>query len=103
MPCLRSSRSVSLRAESVCGAPAGGLSGFKSVSSTCLQTMAIAALISMTWLMFGYSLSFGHNWDGTKNRFIGGASMFWFWGDGKGRSFLSCVLMIRLSKAVVSA
>ena len=82
---------------------AGGLSGFKSVSSTCLQTMAVAALISMTWLMFGYSLSFGHNYDGTKNRFIGGANLFWFWGDGKGRSFLFCLLMICLSKAVVCA
>jgi len=65
-----------------------GLCGFKCISSTCLQTMAVSALISITWLMFGYSLSFGHDHTGTnsmayKNRFIGGANMFWFWGDGK--------------------
>ena len=78
--------------------------------------MAVSALISITWLMFGYSLSFGHDHTGTntmayKNRFIGGANMFWFWGDGKdagtaGRSFhffsaSSC--MIHLSQAVVCA
>jgi hypothetical protein len=63
---------------------AGGLTGFKKCTSTCIQTFAVASLISITWLMFGYSLAFGHNWDGTKNEFIGGANMFWFWGDGKG-------------------
>jgi len=70
---------------------AGGLTGFKKCTSTCIQTFAVASLISITWLMFGYSLAFGHNWDGTKNEFIGGANMFWFWGDGKGiPSFPAC-------------
>jgi len=32
-----------------------------------------------------------HHRDGTKNEFIGGANMFWFWGDGKGiPSFPAC-------------
>jgi hypothetical protein len=71
---------------------AGGLTGFKKSTSTCLQTFAIASLISITWLMFGFSLAFGSNWDGTKNEFIGGANWFWFWGDGKGiPSFLACL------------
>jgi ammonia channel protein AmtB len=79
-----SSRSSSLLSKFVCVALAGGLTGFKNCTSTCIQTFAVASLISITWLMFGYSLAFGYNWDGTKNDFIGGANMFWFWGDGKG-------------------
>jgi ammonia channel protein AmtB len=76
---------------------AGGLTGFKNCTSTCIQTFAVASLISVTWLVFGYSLAFGHNWDGTKNDFIGGANMFWFWGDGKGIPFFpACKIIICL-------
>jgi ammonia channel protein AmtB len=60
---------------------AGGLSGFKSVLSTAIQTMAIASLISICWLMFGYSLAFG---PGRANEFIGGSEKFWFMGSGSG-------------------
>jgi hypothetical protein len=71
------------------------------VLSTALQTIAIASLISIVWLMFGYSLCFGadrqmgklvvgqtaagNNVDAVRNnRFIGGANKFWLRGDGKG-------------------
>merc|ERR1712127_300156 len=57
-----------------------GLSGFKSVLSTGVQTMAIASLISICWLMFGYSLAFG---PGKGNLFIGGSEKFWFMGSGE--------------------
>lgn len=60
---------------------AAGLSGFKSVLSTGVQTMAIASLISICWLMFGYSLAFG---PGKDNLFIGGSEKFWFMGSGEG-------------------
>ena len=48
--------------------------------STSLQTLAVASLISITWLMLGYSLAFGNGSDG---RFIGGAEKFWYMGDAK--------------------
>jgi len=64
---------------------AAGLSGFKSVLSTGVQTMAIASLISICWLMFGYSLAFG---PGKDNRFIGGSEKFWFMGSGEGKTLL---------------
>jgi Amt family ammonium transporter len=83
----------------------GGLSGFRSVLSTALQTIAIASLISIVWLMFGYSLCFGADREMGKlvvgqtaagndvdavdnNRFIGGANKFWLRGDGKDTSRL---------------
>jgi ammonia channel protein AmtB len=43
--------------------------------------MAIAGLITICWLMFGYSLAFGQ---GRYNRFIGGSEKFWFMGSGPG-------------------
>jgi len=61
----------------------GGLTGFKSVLSTCLQTLAITSMLSITWLCFGYSLAFGTDADGGNNQYIGGANWFWFRGDGK--------------------
>jgi len=75
---------------------AGGLTGFKSVLSTALQTLAIASMISIVWLMFGYSLAFGVDFDGGNNRFIGGANKFWFRGDGKGAG-TPCWPVARLS------
>jgi ammonia channel protein AmtB len=71
---------------------AAGLSGFKSVLSTGVQTMAIASLISICWLMFGYSLAFG---PGKDNRFIGGSEKFWFMGSGEGKALLySCFVSV---------
>jgi hypothetical protein len=63
--------------------------------------MAIAALISITWLMFGYSLAFGLDYDGGNNRYIGGANKFWFRGDGTGacRACLFCLSLLPLSVA----
>lgn len=55
-----------------------GLTGFKSVLSTATQTFAIASLITITWMMFGYSLAFGY---GTYNQYIGGYEKFWFKGS----------------------
>ena len=63
---------------------AAGLSGFKSVLSTALQSVAITSLISICWLMFGYSLAFGDGCRGLpcekNNAFIGGSEKFWLWG-----------------------
>jgi len=92
----------------------GGLTGFKSVLSTALQTLAIASMISIVWLMFGYSLAFGVDFDGGNNRFIGGANKFWFRGDGKDTTRLlmdsqigtipeSVFIMFQMTFAIITA
>lgn len=60
----------------------GGLSGFRNVLSTVMQSFAITCEISVLWLMFGYSLAFGSVKGGTGD-FIGGGEKFWFRGDDK--------------------
>ena len=59
--------------------------------------MAIASLISICWLMFGYSLAFGA---GRNNEYIGGSEKFWFWGVGNGSLF---VLLVSYMPRVLTA
>ena len=55
----------------------GGMVRKKNVLSVCMQTIAIAALMSVLWVICGYSLAFA---DG--NGFIGGLSKAFFAGVG---------------------
>ena len=64
--------------EVACTFFAGGLSGFRNVLSTVMQSFTITCLISVAWLMMGYSLAFGQG-----NDYIGGSEKFWFQGDTK--------------------
>ena len=56
----------------------GGLVRKKNVLSVLMQTMVILALISIQWIIFGYSLAFGPD----KNGIIGGLE--WFGLNGVG-------------------
>ncbi len=55
----------------------GGMVRKKNVLSVCMQTISIAALMSVLWVVCGYSLAFA---DG--NGFIGGLSKAFFAGVG---------------------
>jgi len=57
----------------------GGLVRTKNVLSVLMQCFAITCVVSLLWLMFGYSLAFG---DG--NGFIGGFGKAMFAGVGEG-------------------
>jgi len=57
----------------------GGMVRKKNVLSVCMQTIGIAALMSVLWVVCGYSLAFA---DG--NRFIGGLSKAFLNGVGYG-------------------
>jgi len=57
----------------------GGLVRARNVLSVFMQTMAVASLMSILWLAFGYSIAFGD-----------GGSLNAFWG-GLNKSFLSGV------------
>jgi len=57
----------------------GGMVRKKNVLSVCMQTIGIAALMSVLWVVCGYSLAFA---DG--NRFIGGLSKAFLSGVGYG-------------------
>ena len=73
--------------------------------------MAIASLVSITWLMFGYSLAFGY---GNNNKFIGGAEKMWFRGNGSDEQIIlpttmkgsipeSVFIMFQLTFAIITA
>eukprot|EP00286_Rhodomonas_abbreviata_P028331 CAMPEP_0181293446 /NCGR_PEP_ID=MMETSP1101-20121128/3070_1 /TAXON_ID=46948 /ORGANISM="Rhodomonas abbreviata, Strain Caron Lab Isolate" /LENGTH=608 /DNA_ID=CAMNT_0023398035 /DNA_START=172 /DNA_END=1995 /DNA_ORIENTATION=+ len=53
----------------------GGLVRMQNVLSTVMQSFSICCLITVLWLCFGYSLSFGPG-----NTVIGGTSRFWLQG-----------------------
>ncbi|MDQ6999704.1 MAG: ammonia channel protein, partial [Mariprofundus sp.] len=55
----------------------GGMVRKKNVLSMCMQTIAIASLMSVLWVVLGYSLAFG---EGTA--FIGGLDKAFFSGVG---------------------
>ncbi len=57
----------------------GGLVRARNVLSVLMQTMAIACLMSILWLMFGYSIAFGD-----------GGNLNAYWG-GFGKMFLNGV------------
>lgn len=53
----------------------GGMSQAKNVLSCLMQTMSLSCMISLLWIMMGYSLCFG-----TGSPVFGGAERFWFIG-----------------------
>jgi len=55
----------------------GGMVRKKNVLSVCMQTITIAALMSVLWVVCGYSLAFAEG-----NAFIGGLSKAFFSGVG---------------------
>ncbi len=55
----------------------GGMVRKKNVLSICMQTIAIASLMSVLWVVAGYSLAFGEG-----NAFIGGLGKAFFSGVG---------------------
>jgi len=55
----------------------GGMVRKKNVLSMCMQTIAIASLMSVLWVVCGYSLAFGEG-----SAFIGGLSKAFFSGVG---------------------
>ncbi len=57
----------------------GGMVRKKNVLSVCMQTIGIAALMSVLWVVCGYSLAFSHG-----NAFIGGLSKAFLKGVGYG-------------------
>ena len=63
----------------------GGLVRARNVLSVFMQTYAIACLMSVLWLAFGYSIAFGND---------GGASSVW---GGLGKMFLAGVTADSLS------
>ena len=54
-----------------------GMSRKQNALSTVVQSFAITCFVSILWLMFGYSLSFGNS----ITEYIGGAESFWFHGN----------------------
>ena len=51
----------------------GGLVGRKNMLSVIMQSLSIVAVISIIWVVFGYSLAFGSGFDGNLFRYgIGG-------------------------------
>ena len=58
-----------------------GMSRANNALSTVMQSFAITCWVSILWLMFGYSLAFGHG--GKDNRWVGGSNKFWLRGDDK--------------------
>jgi Amt family ammonium transporter len=59
----------------------GGLVRRKNVLSTIMQSMFILALVSVTWVLFGYTLAFGHDVNGWG--IIGGLDYIGLRGVGK--------------------
>ena len=55
----------------------GGIAGQKHVLSVLLQVFAITCEVSLLWITFGYSLTFGRG-----SVIIGGSERFWLTGDG---------------------
>lgn len=62
-----------------------GLVRSKNVLSILMQCFAITALISVIWLMFGYSIAFGPAenpfWGGLDKAFLNGVNIDSMWGD----------------------
>ena len=62
-----------------------GLVRSKNVLSILMQCFAITALISVIWLMFGYSIAFGPAqnpfWGGLSKAFLNGVTKDSVWGD----------------------
>ena len=56
----------------------GGMSQSKNVLSTVMQTFTLACLITILWLMMGYSLCFS-----TGSPVYGNADRFWFIGTNE--------------------
>lgn len=65
----------------------GGLVRARNVLSVFMQTMAIAALMSILWLAFGYSIAFGDGgalnayWGGLGKMFLNGVTADSLWGS----------------------
>ncbi|HBN15333.1 MAG TPA: ammonia channel protein, partial [Pseudohongiella sp.] len=62
-----------------------GLVRSKNVLSVLMQCFSIAAIISILWLMFGYSIAFGPGdtgfWGGLSKVFLNGITVDSVWGD----------------------
>ncbi len=56
----------------------GGLVGRGNILATCMQSFVVLCLVSLQWLLVGYTLSFGADWGG----FVGGLGMAGFYGVG---------------------
>src|SRR3989344_727898 len=56
----------------------GGMVSSKNVVSVIKQSMVILALVSVQWVVIGYTLAFGTDWRGI----IGGLDFFGFWDVG---------------------
>jgi len=54
----------------------GGMVRKKNLISTVTQSFAIVCLVSVLWVMFGYSLAFGTNPDENLNKYIGSFDAF---------------------------
>jgi Amt family ammonium transporter len=60
----------------------GGLVRKKNVLSTAMQSFSAACLVTLLWMIAGYSLAFGDG--GSANAYIGGLSKFFLAGMEKG-------------------
>jgi Amt family ammonium transporter len=60
----------------------GGLVRKKNVLSTAMQSFSAACLVTLLWMIAGYSLAFGDG--GSANAYIGGQSKFFLAGMEKG-------------------
>ena len=58
----------------------GGMVREKNVLATVMQSFAITCLITVLWMMFGYSLAFGTNSSESANRIIGSFGKFFLAG-----------------------
>jgi Amt family ammonium transporter len=58
----------------------GGMVRQKNVLATVMQSFAICCLVTVLWMMFGYSLAFSANESEGLNRFIGSFSKFFLAG-----------------------
>ncbi|HET7412921.1 MAG TPA: ammonium transporter, partial [Pararhizobium sp.] len=59
----------------------GGMVRKKNVLATAMQSFAITCLVTVIWMIAGYSLAFGNG--GAANAWIGGLSRFFLAGMGK--------------------
>jgi Amt family ammonium transporter len=62
----------------------GGLVRSKNVLSVLMQVMVVFSLISILWVIYGYTLAFTGNSSASLNPFIGGFSKFFLAGVGPG-------------------
>jgi ammonium transporter, Amt family len=63
----------------------GGLVRSKNVLSILMQCFSIAAVVSILWLVYGYSVAFGPAdggwWGGLSKAFLSGITVDSVWGD----------------------